>query len=106
MSLPETRRDLPDLEDFAAQLDSHFGVDLTDGTVYPLKLTEASAYARASAPAGFRAKPFQLKFRGPGPGYLPQQIHLLHHPALGSHEIFLVPIGQDADGFLYRAVFN
>jgi hypothetical protein len=72
--------------------------------VYPLTLVEASAL-----PSGnYRneREPFQLRFRGPGPRHLPQQIHLLENQALGSIAIFLVPIGRDGDDFIYQAIFN
>jgi hypothetical protein len=37
---------------------------------------------------------------------LPQQIRRVEHPSLGSMEIFLVPIGPDASGMQYEAVFG
>lgn len=48
---------------------------------------------------------FSLVFRGPLGPALPQRIHPLSHPALGAFELFLVPIGPDADGMRYEAVF-
>ena len=42
-----------------------------------------------------------------GPGlYLPQAIYPLHHPQLGTLEIFLVPIKPDKRGSLFQAVFT
>jgi hypothetical protein len=96
---------LPELTDFETCLHECFGVTLIDNAVYPLELIEASALPRSTANAP-RALPFQLKFRGPGPGYLPQQIHRLHNDRLGPCELFLVPIGRAGDGFLYQAIFN
>ena len=49
---------------------------------------------------------FTLLFRGALPGWLPQRIYRLRHPALGELDIFLVPLGPDAGGFRYEAVFN
>jgi hypothetical protein len=49
--------------------------------------------------------PFSLEFDGPVEPLLPQQIHRLEHPGLGALEIFIVPIGQDAQGTRYEAVF-
>jgi hypothetical protein len=49
---------------------------------------------------------FSLIFRG-GPHFrLAQHIYNLEHDRLGLLSIFLVPVKQDADGFLYEAVFN
>lgn len=36
----------------------------------------------------------------------PQGIHALEHDKLGKLELFLVPIGRDAKGLRYEAVFN
>lgn len=49
---------------------------------------------------------FSLIFRG-GPHFqLSQHIFTLEHDALGTLDIFLVPVGQAPDGFDYEAVFN
>ena len=49
---------------------------------------------------------FSLIFRG-GPHFVLQQhTFTLDHPALGTLDIFLVPIARDADGYRYEAVFN
>jgi len=49
---------------------------------------------------------FSLFFRG-GPHFLLQQhTFTLEHPALGTLDIFLVPVARLADGFRYEAVFN
>jgi len=48
---------------------------------------------------------FYLLFRGPKP-LLPQGIYRLAHPQLGEVDLFLVPIRQVRDGFVYEAVFN
>lgn len=53
-----------------------------------------------------RQESFSLQFRGPGSPILNQQIHRLEHAALGVLEIFLVPVGRDAQGVCYEAVFN
>ena len=58
----------------------------------------------AGSPAAPR--PFSLVFRGPRESFLPQRIYRVEHPALGSLEIFIVPIGLDASGYRYEAVFN
>lgn len=55
---------------------------------------------------GPRQQPFSALFRGPRNGVLPQRIYQVEHDRLGTLEIFLVPIGPDAQGMRYEAVFN
>ena len=51
--------------------------------------------------------PFSLFFKDPSPTeILPQKIYPLAHEDLGEMTIFLVPVGQDASGVTYQAVFN
>jgi hypothetical protein len=59
----------------------------------------------ARAPAGQR-EPFSLIFRGPGQPLLPQRIYSFDFGELGRSDIFIVPIGPDAIGMRYEAVFN
>jgi hypothetical protein len=49
---------------------------------------------------------FSLFFHGPSVPFVSQGIHKLKHSALGEYELFLVPVGQDKDGFQYEAAFN
>jgi hypothetical protein len=55
---------------------------------------------------GPRQEPFSAFFRGPRNSILPQRIYQMEHDRLGTLEIFLVPIGPDAQGMGYEAVFN
>ncbi len=49
---------------------------------------------------------FALLFRGPVQYFMPQGIHQLNHGSLGEIDLFLVPVGQDAEGYQYEADFN
>jgi len=49
---------------------------------------------------------FDVVFKGPLGSFLPQSVYTFEIPVQGKHEIFLVPIGQEPDGFIYQAVFN
>jgi hypothetical protein len=52
-------------------------------------------------------KPFSLLFRhSQKHQYLPQRIYHLEHEQLGAMEIFLVPLGPDAEGMRYEAIFS
>ena len=59
-----------------------------------------------TTPTGFEGEQFSLVFRGPHEPALTQRIYTLNHDALGSIELFLVPIGAPKDGRLYEAYFN
>lgn len=89
-------------ETFAPHLGSRFAIALGDGV---LELELCAVDALRAAPGAPRA-PFALRFRTPAAtGYLPQRIYTLAHPVLGALEIFLVPLGADAGGMRYEAVF-
>ena len=49
---------------------------------------------------------FSLTFRGPIEAFLGQGTVSMSHDALGELELFIVPIAQTSDGFLYESVFN
>jgi hypothetical protein len=66
-------------------------------------LVQATALAHGE---GRPRTPFSLVFRGPLRPVLPQQIYRLEHAELGALDIFLVPIGPDAQGMRYEAVFT
>jgi uncharacterized protein DUF6916 len=49
---------------------------------------------------------FSLLLRGQSGPYLPQAIYALDHPALGTMELFIVPIGPAAGGNGYEIIFT
>lgn len=51
-------------------------------------------------------EPFSLVFRAPPNLRLPQAIYRLENEALGRLDLFLVPIGPNASGMCYEAVFT
>lgn len=53
-----------------------------------------------------RQEQFALLFRGPLESFLGQGQWTLHQSTLGTLDLFLVPVGRDALGFEYEAVFN
>jgi len=57
-------------------------------------------------PAHALREPFSLIFRGPAECFLPQQIYHLRNERTEPIGIFLVPVGRDAGGFQYEAIFN
>ena len=98
----------PSLQDFSRHLGDRF--QTLWGSADPVELEFIEAAQLRSRPRGdnpnIRSDPFSLLFRGPFAPALPQRIHRLVHPQLGPLEIFLVPIGPDAAGARYEAIFN
>jgi hypothetical protein len=102
-----------DLESLsAASFDPHrttvFRLE-TGGEPLPLELVEVQRASYAADPAAVgpngRREPFSLVFRGPRSPWARQGLHRLEHDGLGSLELFLVPLGPDAAGMRYEAVF-
>lgn len=90
--------------DFFKRVGEEFHVG-TGAVAVGLVLSEVTDLARPENPSP-RRKPFSLIFRGPFRPQLVQRIWPLEHAELGTLEIFLVPIGPDAEGMRYEAVFN
>ena len=91
-------------DSFAAELGSEFRLPAESRA--PLVLTLAEATPLGSARPGGSRAPFSLVCRGPRAPVLPQRIYRLEHDRLGALEIFIVPIGPDAQGMRYEAVFT
>jgi len=93
METPPLNREL-----FAPHVKTSFRFEKEGGHV-ELELEEVSGGRGA-------ARPFSLLFRGPREGFLPQRTYRVEHVALGTLDIFIVPIGLDPSGYRYEAVFN
>jgi hypothetical protein len=84
---------------FAELLHTAFQVSDADATAMELTLTEVTMH-------GAEATTFSLIFTGPLDRFLPQRTYLFEHEKLSPFQLFIVPIGKDAKGFQYEAVFN
>ncbi len=93
--------ELPDKAMFMESLNSKFVLDRGGGEKIELELIELRNGHSNSA-----RESFALLFQGPGAFVLPQQIYTLSHDRLGACDLFLVPIGRDANGTYYEVVFN
>jgi len=93
--------------DFSSHIGSAFRMHTGPGQSVEVELIEATSFVHApdAAPKG---RPFNLLFRGPHPACdrLSQQIYVFEHPAVGTMEIFVVPLGPDEKGMRFEAVFN
>lgn len=92
------------IADFAPRVGERFSIASADGG-RPLDTELVEATPVGDARAGGRV-PFSLVFRGPTDVVLPQRIHHVGHPDLGTLDIFLVPIGPDGAGMRYEAIFS
>lgn len=97
----EASLDLLHYEDYAPHVNSKFTAQFPNGVTLDLELTKVEE--KSPSP---RQEQFILTFRGPLNGPREQQIFNLEHEQLGSGIMFLVPIGLDANGLIYEAVFN
>ena len=89
------------LEDF--NVGDRFEVE-AGGAMHGLELIKAEALPGSSREGGG----FRLEFRGPFEPILPQATYALRDAEGGDgepREIFFVPIGREAEGTRYEAVF-
>lgn len=94
-------------DQFEGRVGEGFVVTAAGGPAVETELVEAveSDLAGGKGPDGRTRQQFSLVFRGPAEPVLEQAIHTVEHGELGALEIFLVPIGPDATGMRYQAVF-
>ena len=86
------------LSDFVPHLHTSFRVPQMED--YELKLAEVTDHSNA------QQEQFSLIFTGVASPWLPQGSYKLIHPQMRECELFLVPIGPDAAGMRYQAVFS
>lgn len=91
--------------DFSDKIGQVFSIGDQDVPQIPLTLTEAEELKVQRIMPGGR-QPFSLVFVARDPRVLPQRIYRLEHNGLGDLDIFLVPIGKDANGVSYQAMFG
>lgn len=91
------------VEIFTPVVGQTFEAVFADGRL-PLTLAEARSLGAPHKPGG-RA-PFALMFHGRAGLRLPQMIYRLEHATLGTLDIFLVQIADDAGGAKLEAIFN
>ena len=73
----------------------------TPGNALKLVLAEVEELGQSQ-----HRRAFSLRFLGPSKPILPQATYRLDHPAMGSLEMFLVPLGPKDGGMRYEAVFT
>lgn len=91
-------------ESFLDHVGTTFQVRAGERTL-DFKLVEVKALATAQGEER-RRQPFSLFFLGPRDVLVHQQTVSFEHAALGRLGIFLVPVGREAEGYRYEAVFG
>ncbi len=91
---------------FAGRVGERFRIG-GEGDEPPFDAELIEVTSTGQAPAGGGRAPFSLVFRSdPDHQALSQRIFRVDHAELGALDIFLVPIGPDASGMRYQAVFG
>ena len=91
--------------EFAKHVNTNFRIEIEGSAPIDLKLV--SVTPRKIEPTEQQGmERFSAVFSGPLEFLLPQQTFHVTHPEMGEFDVFLVAIGQEADGFRYEAVYN
>jgi hypothetical protein len=100
------------IDDFKDRIGETFKVTPEEGEPFVLELRRAdpSPYAEQETDEGRDARerePFSLEFNaGQTEEFAPQQTFSVAHEDLGQFDLFMVPLGPDAEGHRYEAVFG
>ncbi len=94
---------------FTGQEGTTFQLALASGVALEATLLQVASL-KAKGPSGEELPrnrvPFSLLFRVPSPTQFAQSTYTLEHPVIGTFELFLVPIGREADGYRCEAIFT
>jgi hypothetical protein len=93
------------VESFGPHVGSSFWVEFPSGGKVELRLVRAAKVMESEA-ARLERHPFSLFFVGPKSYRLEQSIYHVTHPSMEALDIFIVPVGQDAQTYSYEAVFT
>ena len=92
-------------DEFRPFIHARFVIELDGAEPIALELVEVVDLGPAHASESRR--PFALYFLGPVSDlYLRQATYRLEHPAGGSLELFMVPLGPQAGRMRYEVIFN
>jgi hypothetical protein len=94
------------VETFAPRLRETFRIYPDGAPPLEAELIEVTALDAGSAGDGDRRAPFSIVLHGPTDRLLPQRTYRVEHEAIGTFDLFLVPIGPDQEGMRYEAVFG
>jgi len=93
------------IDTFAPRIGEVFRIVVDEARALETVLVEVTPWGKPGTTNGSR-QPFSLIFRAASEVVLPQRIYGIENAGIGAVEIFLVPIGPDAGGMRYQAVFS
>ncbi len=93
------------IDSFTPHVGTSFWAEFPNGSKVELRLLRAARVMESEA-ARLPRHPFSLFFLGPKSHLLRQHIYRLTHPSFEALDIFLVPVGEEGEGYLYEAVFT
>jgi len=91
-------------EEFSKHVNTKFRAGL-DAEAVDLELVQVKGYLKNPGDADGMER-FSIFFTGPAKPLLAQSTYSLSHDAMGTFDLFLVPIKPEGEGFRYEAVFN
>ncbi len=91
---------------FAPLVGEGFALRTNTGNEIGVRLAKVQGHGWHTPPEAGGRQSFSLVFHAPASERLAQGIHAFTHPTLGTHELFLVPIGRDAQGLQLEVIFN
>ena len=97
-----------DFEFFASRVNTKFRVWIDASDSLELTLSEIAPRLVSTTGGANRQtyENFALGFLGPAERLLPQRMYWFESAGLGRFELFIVPVGRDANGVRYEATFN
>ena len=91
----------PSKAEFAGQVDSTFTALRGEGEPLAMRLADLE-----EAPSTPQIESFALHFHAPESAPAQQGVYRLHNDALGSMEVFLVPVARENGSLVLEAVFS
>lgn len=88
-------------ESFKNHLNSPFHTRSDSGQTVALDLVLVSDI-RVQGPF----ESYSVEFQGSGEIFLKQKTYEITHESMGTHPVFLVPVGKTENGYQYQAVFS
>jgi hypothetical protein len=89
-------------EDWLPCLEQNLTATTTEGNSFSVELLENKSLGKKSEAT---QEAYSLVFRGPHEELPEQGLISLKHKAIGTIEVFMVPIGSDEQGMCYEAIF-
>ena len=84
----------------------HVAAAVLDMELVDVNELVATVGRRSTKPSAQGPRPFSVLFQGPQDPLLPQATYKVEHEAVGTVDIFIVPIGPEQGVAMYEGIFN